>query len=65
MTEYNKDQNAQSSSDSPAAIKVTIALNLITNWVSMHDRLIERLETQDCFGFTYFARSNAYSTILI
>ena len=31
----------------------------------MHDRLIERLETQECFGFTYFVRSNAYSTIFI
>jgi hypothetical protein len=31
----------------------------------MHERLIERLESQDYFGFTYFARSNAYSTIFI
>lgn len=53
------------SADSPVALKVTQQLDLITAWVAMHERILERLETQDYFGYDLFARSNAYSTIII
>lgn len=51
--------------ESPVAQKVTQTLDIITAWISMHERILERFETQDYFGYEQFARSNAYSTILI
>lgn len=50
--------------ESPLAVAVTRQLELITVWMCMHCRVLESLESHDFFGYTYFSKSNSYSTIV-
>jgi len=54
----------QQGAEGPAAAEITQQLKLITNWVSMHNQLLEQLESQDYFGYEQFTRSNAYAGVL-
>lgn len=51
ISQFREDSQAQMTAESPVAQKVTQSLDIITAWISLHDRILERFETQDYFGY--------------
>ena len=55
------DPQAHADSSHQSSQQVQQDLMVIQSWVRMHERLLERFESQMHFGFDHFIRSNAYS----
>jgi len=54
--------NASNGTDTTEEASITMQLKLITTWVTVHNKLLDSLESQNYFGYEYFTRSNAYAT---